>query len=313
MNIYKNNTLSIGHTPLVKLNKLEGTADNNIFVKVEGRNPAYSVKCRVGVYIIQEAVKSGALKPGMTIIEATSGNTGIGLCFAGAALGYPVKIIMPETMSMERRQMMLAFGAELVLTEGAKGMSGAVAKADRLKAEEPEKYFLADQFRNPANPPAHEMTTGPEIYQDTEGKVDIFVSAIGSGGTITGVSRFLKKKLPDLFSLGVEPLNSPVITQTLSGEPIKPAPHKIQGIGAGFIPGVLDLSIIDDMVQVADDNALEYARKMAREEGIICGISSGAAVYGALDYLKQKGVKGKNVVVILADSGERYLSSGLFG
>ncbi|MGE4318711.1 MAG: cysteine synthase A [Deferribacterales bacterium] len=312
MKIFKDNTLSIGRTPLVKLNNIEGADGNNIFLKIEGRNPAYSVKCRVGVYIISEAVKNGQLKKGMTVIEATSGNTGIGLAFAGAALGYPVKIVMPETMSMERRQMMQAFGAELILTEGAKGMAGAVAEADRMLAEHPDKYFLANQFRNPSNPLAHEMTTGPEIFEDMDGKVDVFVSAIGTGGTITGVSRYLKKRLPSMISVGVEPLNSPVITQKLNGEPLKPSPHKIQGIGAGFIPDVLDLSLVDGMVRVADDDAINHARMLAKEEGVICGISSGAAVCGALTYLRENGLKDKNVVVILADSGERYLSSGLF-
>lgn len=312
MKIFKDNTLSIGRTPLVKLNNIEGADSNNIFLKIEGRNPAYSVKCRVGVYIISEAVKNGQLKKSMTVIEATSGNTGIGLAFAGAALGYPVKIVMPETMSMERRQMMQAFGAELILTEGAKGMAGAVAEADRMLAEHPDKYFLANQFRNPSNPLAHEMTTGPEIFEDMDGKVDVFVSAIGTGGTITGVSRYLKKRLPSMISVGVEPLNSPVITQKLNGEPLKPSPHKIQGIGAGFIPDVLDLSLVDGMVRVADDDAINHARMLAKEEGVICGISSGAAVCGALTYLRENGLKDKNVVVILADSGERYLSSGLF-
>ncbi len=312
MKIFENNTLSIGRTPLVKLNNIEGAENNNILLKIEGRNPAYSVKCRVGVYIIAEAVKSGALKKGMTVIEATSGNTGIGLCFAGAALGYPVKIVMPETMSMERRQMMSAFGAELVLTEGAKGMAGAVAEADRMLAENPDKYFLANQFRNPSNPLAHEMTTGPEIFDDMDGKVDVFVSGIGTGGTITGVSRYLKKRLPDMISVGVEPANSPVITQKLSGQELKPAPHKIQGIGAGFIPDVLDISLINDMVRVLDDDAVSYARRLAKEEGVICGISSGAAVCAALAYLREKGLRNRNVVVILPDSGERYLSSGIF-
>lgn len=313
MSKYENNTFSIGRTPLVRLNNIEGAEDNNIFAKIEGRNPAYSVKCRVGVYIVNEAVKSGKLKPGMTILEATSGNTGIGLAFAGAALGYKVKIVMPDTMSMERRQMMTAFGAELVLTEGAKGMTGAVAEADRMAAENPELYFLANQFRNPSNPLAHEMTTGPEIYEALDGKIDVFVSAIGSGGTITGVSRFLKPRIKGMVSVGVEPAKSPVIKQKLNGEPLKPSPHKIQGIGAGFIPEILDLSLLDAVVQVEDEDAMSTARFLAQKEGIICGVSSGAAVFGALKYLKDNGLRGKNVVVILADSGERYLSSGLFG
>lgn len=312
MNIFENNTLSIGRTPLVRLNNIDGAGENNIYAKIEGRNPAYSVKCRVAVYIISEAVKSGALKPGMTILEATSGNTGIGLAFAGASMGYKVKIVMPETMSMERRQMMSAFGAELLLTEGAKGMTGAVAEADRLLAEEPDKYFLANQFRNPSNPLAHEMTTGPEIFEAMDGKIDVFVSAIGTGGTITGVSRYLKPRVKEMTALGIEPAKSPVIKQRLNGEPLKPSPHKIQGIGAGFIPEILDLSLIDAVVQVEDEDAFAAARLLAQKEGIICGVSSGAAVAGAVKYLKENGLKGKNVVVILADSGERYLSSGLF-
>jgi len=313
MKYFKNNSLAIGETPLVKLNKIKGAHPNNIFVKIEGRNPAYSVKCRVAVGIIERAIEAGELKEGMTIVEATSGNTGIGLSFAGAALGFKVAIVMPDTMSMERRMMMKAFGAELILTDGKFGMKGAVDEADRMLQNDPEKYFLANQFRNPANPLIHEKTTGPEIFRDMDGKVDVFVAGIGTGGTITGVSRFLKldKKL-DTVCVGVEPANSPVISQYLKGRDLQPAPHKIQGIGAGFIPEILDLSLIDQVVQVSDDDSREYARRLASEEGIISGISSGAAVAAALQLIDKFGYENKNIVVILPDSGERYLSAGLF-
>jgi len=313
MKFFENNSLAIGRTPLVRLNSISGSYPNNIFAKIEGRNPAYSVKCRVGAGIIQRALETGELKEGMSIVEATSGNTGIGLAFAGAALGFRVVIVMPDNMSMERRQMMKAFGAELILTEGEKGMIGAVEKADSMVRDEPEKYFLANQFRNPANPLIHEKTTGPEIFSDTDGKVDIFVSSIGTGGTITGVSRYLKmdKKL-NLLSIGVEPAKSPVISQYMKGREMIPGPHGIQGIGAGFIPDVLDLSLVDKVYQVTDSEAVEYAKRLASEEGIISGISSGAAVCAAVKAVNQMKVKDKNIVVILPDSGERYLSSGLF-
>lgn len=313
MKVYDNNALSIGNTPLVRLNTIKGGSPNNIFVKVEGRNPAYSVKCRVAAGIVTRGMETGELKDGMTIIEATSGNTGIGLAYAGAALGFPVKIIMPDTMSVERRRMMQAFGAELVLTEGKLGMTGAVALADEMVEKQPDRYFLADQFRNPANPLIHEKTTGPEIYDDTDGRVDVFVAGIGTGGTITGVSRYLKMDRGlEILSIGVEPEKSPVISQYLKNQEMHPGPHGIQGIGAGFIPDTLDLSLVDHIMQIEDEEAKEYARRLARREGIISGISSGAAVAGALKAINKFGLKDKNIVVLLPDSGERYLTSGLF-
>jgi len=313
MKIFENNTLAIGETPLIKLNSIKGTEKNNILVKVEGRNPAYSVKCRVGAYILNEAIKNGELKPGMSVLEATSGNTGIGLAFAGAALGYEVAIVMPDNMSLERRLMMKAFGAKLILTDGTKGMAGAVAEADKMLKENPGKYYLANQFRNPYNPLVHEKTTGPEILRDTDGCVDMVVCGIGTGGTISGIGRFLKEKAgKNVVMVGVEPSKSPVITQKINGERLKPGPHNIQGIGAGFIPEVLDLSTIDHMELVDDAVALDYSRLLAKAEGIICGISSGAAVAAALAAADKLGMTGKNIVVILPDSGERYLSSGLF-
>lgn len=313
MRFFGNNTLAIGETPLVKLNKIKGSEKNNILVKVEGRNPAYSVKCRVGAFIFNEAIKNGEIKPGMSVLEATSGNTGIGLAFAGAALGYEVVIVMPDNMSLERRMMMKAFGARLILTDGAKGMAGAVAEADRMLAQNPEKYYLANQFRNPYNPLVHERTTGPEILRDTDGCVDMVVSSIGTGGTISGIGRFLKERAgKNVIMVGAEPSKSPVINQTLKGEKLKPAPHGIQGIGAGFIPETLDLKILDRMETVDDAVALDYSRMMAKDEGIICGISSGAAVAAAINAADAMGLEGKNIVVILPDSGERYLSSGLF-
>jgi len=313
MKIFDNNSLTIGGTPLVRLNSIKGKYDNEILAKIEGRNPAYSVKCRVATGIIQEAMKTGELKEGMTIIEATSGNTGIGLCYAGAALGFKVAIIMPDTMSVERRMMMKAFGAELILTDGKLGMKGAVDLADEMLSKEPEKYFLANQFRNPANPLIHTKTTGPEIFDDTEGKVDVLVSGVGTGGTITGISRYLKndKKL-DLITIAAEPKKSPVITQFMKDQKLQPGPHGIQGIGAGFIPEVLDTSLIDDVEQIEDEDAKEYARRLAREEGIIAGISSGAAVAAAIQAIEKLELKDKTIVVILPDSGERYLSMGLY-
>ncbi|ADD69131.1 cysteine synthase A [Denitrovibrio acetiphilus DSM 12809] len=313
MKIFENNSLTIGETPLVRLNSIQGKYKNNIFAKVEGRNPAYSVKCRVAAGIIKQGIESGKLKEGMTIIEATSGNTGIGLSYAGAALGFKVAIIMPDTMTMERRMMMQAFGTELILTDGKLGMKGAVALADEMVAKEPEKYFLANQFRNPANPLIHEATTGPEIFRDTDGKVDVFVSGVGTGGTITGVSRYLKnEKGLNILTVAAEPVKSPVISQFIEKQPLQPGPHTIQGIGAGFIPETLDVSLIDDVEQIDDENAKEYARRLAREEGIISGVSSGAAVCAAIQAIEKYKLEGKNIVVILPDSGERYLSSGLF-
>ena len=313
MKFFENNSLAIGETPLIRLNRIKGGKENNIFLKIEGRNPAYSVKCRVAAGIIHRALETEELKEGMTIVEATSGNTGIGLAYAGAALGFPVAIVMPDTMSVERRMMMKAFGAELILTDGRLGMKGAVDEADRLLAEQPDKYFLANQFRNPANPLIHEKTTGPEIYRDLDGKVDVFVSGIGTGGTITGVSRYMKlDRKTDMIAIGVEPANSPVISQYLKGKKLQPAPHKIQGIGAGFIPDTLDLSLVDHVIAVGDEESKTFARRLASEEGVIAGISSGAAVCAALKAADQFGFEGKNIVVILPDSGERYLSVGLF-
>lgn len=313
MNVYGSNALSIGNTPLVRLNRIKGENPNNIYAKIEGRNPAYSVKCRVAAGIIRKGMETGALKPGMTIIEATSGNTGIGLGFAGAAYGFPVVITMPENMSAERQMMMKAFGAELILTDAKLGMKGAVDAADRMVRDEPDRFFLANQFRNPANPLIHEQTTGPEIFNDLDGQVDVFIAGIGTGGTLSGVGRYLKnEKRLNVECIGVEPERSPVVTQHLAGQTLTPAGHAIQGIGAGFIPPVLDLSVIDKMMAIGDEESKEYARRLAREEGIIAGISSGAAVCAAIKAIDLYGYENKNIVVILPDSGERYLSAGLF-
>lgn len=305
MPVFSDNAESIGRTPLVRINKLTQGLKATILAKIEGRNPAYSVKCRIGAAMIWDAEKSGKLKPGMHVVEPTSGNTGIALAFVCAAKGYKLTLTMPETMSIERRQMLKAFGAELVLTPGAEGMPGAIAKAEELAAR--PDYFMPQQFKNPANPAIHFKTTGPEIYNDTDGKVDIFVAGVGTGGTITGVSQYLKheKKLP-LKSIAVEPTESPV----LSGG--KPGRHKIQGIGAGFVPDILDRSIIDEVVQVSSDESFEIARRITREEGISCGISCGAAMAAALKVAARPESEGKTIVVILPDSGERYLSTPLF-
>ena len=312
-NILEDNTRSIGKTPLVRINRLTKGAHATVLAKIEGRNPAYSVKCRIGAAMLWDAEQSGKLEPGMTIVEATSGNTGIALAFAAAARGYECVLTMPETMSMERRKVLVALGAKLVLTPGPMGMKGAIAKAEELAKNEPEKYLLARQFENPANPRIHEQTTGPEIFEDTDGKVDIFVAGIGTGGTMTGVSRYLKqaKKLP-LLSVAVEPVHSPVISQTLAGQPVQPAPHKIQGIGAGFVPKNLDLALVDRVEQVSNDEAIAMARRVAKEEGILCGVSCGAAMVAALRYAFDEANKGKTIVVVLPDSGERYLSGPLF-
>ena len=310
---FEDNAQSIGHTPLVRLNRVTGGAPATVLAKIEGRNPAYSVKCRIGAALVWDAEKRGVLGPGKELVEPTSGNTGIALAFVAAAKGYPITLTMPETMSVERRKLLIAYGAKLVLTEGPKGMPGAIAKAEEIHASDPNRYVLLQQFKNPANPQIHETTTGPEIWNDTEGAVDILVSGVGTGGTITGVSRFFKhtKKKP-LVSVAVEPTNSPVITQQRSGEPIKPGPHKIQGIGAGFIPQTLDLSIVDAVEQVSNEEAVEYARRLAREEGILSGISSGAAAAVAVRLAKRPENKGKTIVTVLPDSGERYLSTVLF-
>jgi cysteine synthase A len=311
--IFSDNALSIGRTPLVKLNRVVGSAKATVLAKIEGRNPAYSVKCRIGAAMIWDAEKRGQLGPGKEIVEPTSGNTGIALAFVAAAKGIPITLTMPETMSIERRKLLLAYGAKLVLTEGAKGMKGAVAKAEEIAASDPSRYVLLQQFNNPANPAIHEATTGPEIWQDTDGHIDILVSGVGTGGTITGISRYLKQKQGKaVLSVAVEPAASPILTQTRAGQELKPAPHKIQGIGAGFVPGVLDLGLIDQIEQVSNEEALEFARRLAREEGILCGISCGAAAAVAVRLAQLPQHAGKTIVVILPDSGERYLSSALF-
>ena len=311
-NKFADNSLSVGNTPLVKLNRIADGAKATILAKIEGRNPAYSVKDRIGVAMIDDAAKKGLLGPGKELVEPTSGNTGIALAFVAAARGIPLTLTMPETMSIERRKLLVAYGAKLVLTEGAKGMSGAVAKAKEIADSDP-KYVLLQQFENPANPAIHEATTGPEIWNDTDGKVDIFVAGVGTGGTITGVSRYIKKtRGKAIRSVAVEPSASPVLTQKRAGFDLKPGPHKIQGIGAGFIPGALDLSLVDDIEQVSNEDAVLYAIRLAREEGIISGISSGAAVAVAVRLAHKPENAGKTIVVILPDSGERYLSSILF-
>ncbi len=310
--IFSDNSQSIGGTPLVRLNRIIGNTNVTVLAKIEGRNPAYSVKCRIGAALIWDAEARGALGPGKEIVEPTSGNTGIALAYVAAARGYPITLTMPETMSIERRKILAALGAKLVLTEGAKGMKGAIAKAEEIAASDP-KYFMPQQFKNPANPAIHEKTTGPEIWNDTDGAIDVLVSGVGTGGTISGVSRYIKhQKGKQIVSVAVEPVASPVITQKRAGQEIVPGPHKIQGIGAGFIPDTLDLSIVDRVELVTNEEAVEYARRLAREEGILAGISCGAAAAVA-DRLARSGeFDGKTIVVILPDSGERYLSGILF-
>ena len=311
--VFADNSFSIGRTPLIRLNRIVDGAVATVLAKVEGRNPAYSVKCRIGAAMIWDAEKRGVLGPGVTLIEPTSGNTGIALAFVAAARGYSLTLTMPETMSVERRKVLAAFGARLVLTDGALGMKGAIARAEEIVTSEPERFVLLQQFKNPANPEIHFDTTGPEIWDDTDGAVDVFVSGIGTGGTITGVSRYIKQiRRKAIVSVGVEPEASPVITQTLRGEPVKPGPHKIQGIGAGFVPDVLDLSLVDRVETVSNDEAIEVARRLAREEGIMCGISSGAATAVALRLARQPEFRDKTIVVVLPDSGERYLSTVLY-
>jgi cysteine synthase A len=313
MPIFDDNTQSIGHTPLVRINRLDAGSGATILAKIEGRNPAYSVKCRIGSAMLWDAEQRGVLKPGMSIVEATSGNTGIALAFAAAARGYGCVLTMPETMSMERRKVLVAFGAKLVLTPGAKGMKGAIAKAEELAATDPGRYLLMKQFENPANPAIHEKTTGPEIWADTEGKVDVFVAGVGTGGTLTGVSRYIKHtRGKPILTVAVEPTHSPVISQTLAGQAPAPSPHKIQGIGAGFVPKNLDLSLVDRVETVSNDEAIATARRLAREEGILCGISCGAAMAVALRLAREPAQNGKTIVVILPDAGERYLSGALF-
>jgi cysteine synthase A len=316
MPIYDDNSRSIGNTPLVRLNRISKGLPATILAKIEGRNPAYSVKCRIGAAMIWDAEQKGILTPGsrnVTIVEPTSGNTGIALAFVAAARGYPIILTMPETMSVERRRMLRAFGAELVLTEGAKGMNGAIARAREIVASDPKKHWMPQQFENPANPRIHFETTGPEIWKDTDGKVDIFVAGVGTGGTITGVSRYLKnEKHRKVWSVAVEPTHSPVLTQIRAGEAPKPGPHKIQGIGAGFKPDVLDLGLVDEVAQVTNDEAVEMAKRLHREEGITCGISCGAAVAASVKVASRPENVGKLLVTILPDAGERYLSSILF-
>jgi len=310
---FSDNAQSIGHTPLVALNRVTDGAPARVLAKIEGRNPAYSVKCRIGAAMVWDAEGRGLLGPGKELIEPTSGNTGIALAFVAAARGIPLTLTMPETMSLERRKLLVAFGANLVLTEGAKGMGGAIARAEEIAASDPERYVLLQQFKNPANPAIHETTTGPELWKDTDGKLDIFVSGVGTGGTITGVSRYFKQTQGrPILSVAVEPEASPVLTQARAGEPIKPGPHKIQGIGAGFVPEVLDLELVDVIETVSNEDAVRYALRLAREEGILAGISCGAAVAVAVRLAQRPEHADKTIVVILPDSGERYLSSILF-
>jgi cysteine synthase A len=312
-NTYADNSLSIGRTPLVKLNRVTDGAKATVLAKIEGRNPAYSVKCRIGAAMIWDAEKRGVLKPGIEIVEPTSGNTGIALAFVAAARGYKITLTMPETMSLERRRVLAAFGANLVLTPGPEGMKGAINKATEIYNSDQSHYFLPQQFENPANPAIHEQTTGPEIWDDTDGSIDVFVSGVGTGGTLTGVSRYIKgTKGKKITSVAVEPTASPVITQTRAGEPLKPAPHKIQGIGGGFVPKNLDLNLVDRVELVTNEESVEFARRLAREEGILAGISCGAAAAVAVRLAKLPEYAGKTIVTVLPDSGERYLSTILF-
>lgn len=311
--IYSDNSQSIGNTPLVRLNRLTQGAKATVLAKIEGRNPAYSVKCRIGANMVWDAEQRGALKPGAEIVEPTSGNTGIALAYVAAARGYKLTLTMPETMSIERRRVLAAFGANLVLTPGTEGMKGAIRKAEEIAASDPARYFIPQQFKNPANPAIHEKTTGPEIWADTDGGIDVLVAGVGTGGTITGISRYIKNaKGKPILSVAVEPKESPVISQRLAGLDLKPGPHKIQGIGAGFIPDTLDLSVVDRVEQVESAEAIEVARRLAREEGLLVGISCGAATAAALRLAHDEAFAGKTIVVILPDAGERYLSTVLF-
>mgnify|MGYP005810091005 CR=1 FL=1 len=313
MKFFENNAASIGNTPLVRLNRIVDPSRALVLAKIEGRNPAYSVKCRIGAAMIRDAESRGALKPGMEVVEPTSGNTGIALAFVCAARGYPITLTMPETMSLERRKVLKAFGANLVLTEGAKGMAGAIAQAEAIAQADPGRYYLPQQFTNPANPAIHEQTTGPEIWAATDGRIDVLVAGVGTGGTITGISRYIKKtRGKPIVSVAVEPAASPVITQRRAGLALQPGPHKIQGIGPGFIPDTLDLSLVDRAEQVENEEAVEFARRLAREEGILSGISCGAAAAVAARLAAEPEFAGKHIVVILPDAGERYLTSVLF-
>jgi cysteine synthase A len=311
--IYEDNSQSIGNTPLVRLNHVTAGARATVLAKVEGRNPAYSVKCRIGASMIWDAEERGILKPGVEIIEPTSGNTGIALAYVAAARGYKLTLTMPETMSIERRRVLAALGASLILTPGAEGMKGAINKAEEIAAADPSRWFLPQQFKNPANPAIHEKTTGPEIWNDTDGNIDVLVAGVGTGGTITGISRYLKHtKGKKIISVAVEPKESPVISQKLAGQELQPGPHKIQGIGAGFIPDTLDLSVVDRVEQVSSDDAIEFAKRLAKEEGLLVGISCGAAVAAAVRLANLDEFAGKTIVVILPDGAERYLSTALF-
>jgi cysteine synthase len=313
LRVYDDNSLSIGHTPLVRLHRIAGGAKAIILAKIEGRNPAYSVKCRIGASMVWDAEQRGILKPGKELIEPTSGNTGIALAFVAAARGYPITLTMPETMSLERRSVLKALGANLVLTDGSLGMIGSITKAEEIVASAPDRYVLLQQFQNPANPEIHFRTTGPEIWEDTEGAVDVLVFGVGTGGTISGVSRYIKKeKGKKILAVAVEPRTSPVITQKLAGEPLRPGPHKIQGIGAGFIPDTLDLSMVDRVELVSNEESIEMARRLPKEEGILAGISSGAAAAVAIRLGKEPEFAGKTIVTVLPDAAERYLSSALF-
>ena len=313
MQVYEDNSLSIGHTPLVRLNRVTDGGKATILAKIEGRNPAYSVKCRIGAAMVWDAEKRGVLRPGRELVEPTSGNTGIALAFVAAARGYPIHLTMPETMSIERRKVLKALGANLVLTPGSEGMAGAITKAEQMVAADPKRFLLLQQFKNPANPEIHFRTTGPEIWEDTDGSVDVLVSGIGTGGTITGVSRYIKKdRGKKILSVGIEPQNSAVISQRLAGKPLAPGPHKIQGIGAGFIPDTLDLTLLDQVELVTNEEAIEMARRLAKEEGILSGISCGAAAAVAVRLGKLPEFAGKTIVTVLPDAAERYLSTALF-
>jgi cysteine synthase len=313
LRIYEDNTFSIGRTPLVRLNRVTDGAKATVLAKVEGRNPACSVKCRIGASMVWDAEKRGVLTPGKELIEPTSGNTGIALAFVAAARGYAITLTMPETFSIERRRVLKALGANLVLTDGALGMAGSISKAEEIAASDPQHYLMLQQFKNPANPEIHFRTTGPEIWEDAGGVIDVLVSGIGTGGTISGVSRYIKhEKGKKILSVGVEPAKSPVITQHLAGQPLRPGPHPIQGIGAGFIPATLDLSVVDRIEQVTNEETLEMARRLAKEEGILAGISCGAAVSVAVRLAKTPEFAGKVIVVVLPDMAERYLSTTLF-
>ena len=311
--IFTDNSQSIGNTPLIKLNHIVGDTKATVLAKIEGRNPAYSVKCRIGANMIWDAEKRGVLKPGVEIIEPTSGNTGIALAYVAAARGYKLTLTMPETMSIERRRVLAFLGANLILTPGPEGMKGAIAKAEEIAASDPERYFIPQQFKNPANPEIHEKTTGPEIWKDTDGAIDVLVAGVGTGGTITGISRYIKNTMgKKIISVAVEPKESPVISQKLAGQQIQHGPHRIQGIGAGFIPETLDLSIVDRVEQISSDEAIVFAKRLAREEGLLVGISCGAAVAAAVRLSHQDEFAGKTIVVIHPDGAERYMSTALF-